>query len=229
MYHKVDPILPGTRYPGNHVLPEAFEEQLTELKRWNYQSITLEQWIAYTEKRASLPHRSIIITFDDGYQSTYHTAWPILRRYGFSATVFLVAGLIGKTNAWDVEERQELLLNENEIREMQNGGITFGSHTRSHRALTKLPLDEAARELTDSRKILESVLDRPVTTLCYPYAKQNQAVRDLAREAGYTAAVIGRGGKNRVWTDPYALRRIKIDTSTTLSVFRRKLRGSFSL
>jgi len=119
----VDRILPGTRYPGNHVLPDAFEEQLAELKRWNYQSITLEQWIAYKEKRAGLPRRPIIITFDDGYQSTYHTAWPILRRYGFSATVFLVAGLIGKTNAWDVEERQELLLSGSEIREMQSGGI----------------------------------------------------------------------------------------------------------
>jgi len=227
MYHKVDRILPGTRYPGNHVLPDAFEEQLAELKRWNYQSITLEQWIAYKEKRAGLPRRPIIITFDDGYQSTYHTAWPILRRYGFSATVFLVAGLTGKTNAWDVEERQEPLLSGSEIREMQSGGITFGSHTQSHRALTRIPLEEAARELADSRKILESLLDKPVTTLCYPFAKQNRAIRSLAREAGYSAAVIGRGGTNRVWTDPYALRRIKVDTSTAISELRRKLHRRF--
>lgn len=227
MYHKVDQILPGTRYPGNHVLPEAFEEQLAELKRLSYQSITLEQWIAYKEKRAPLPHRSIIITFDDGYQSTHRIAWPLLRRYGFGATVFLVAGLIGKTNAWDVEERQEPLLNASEIREMQDGGVTFGSHTLSHRALTRIPLDEAARELTDSRKSLEALLERPVTTLCYPYAKQNRAIRDLARTAGYTAAVIGRGGKNWLWTDSYALRRIKLDTSTTLGELRRKLRRGF--
>jgi peptidoglycan/xylan/chitin deacetylase (PgdA/CDA1 family) len=224
MYHKVDPILPGTRYPGNHVLPEAFEEQLAELKRSKYQTITLDQWIAYKEKRAGLPRRPIIITFDDGYRSTYHTAWPILRRYGFSATVFLVASLIGKTNAWDVDERQEPLLNEREIREMQNGAITFGSHTQSHRALTKIPPEEAERELTDSRKDLESLLDRPVTALCYPFAKQNRMIRVLAQKAGYTAAVIGRGGTNRVWTDRYALRRIKVDTSTTVGEMRRTLR-----
>jgi peptidoglycan/xylan/chitin deacetylase (PgdA/CDA1 family) len=227
MYHKVDRILPGTRYPGNHVLPEAFDEQLAELRRWNYQSITLEQWIAYKEKRAGLPRRPIIITFDDGYRSTYLTAWPILRRYGFSATVFLVASLIGKTNAWDVDERQEPLLNESEIREMQSGAITFGSHTQSHRALTRIPLEEAARELADSRKILESLLDRPVTALCYPFAKQNRTIRGLARKAGYNAAVVGRGGTNRVWTDQYALRRIKVDTSTTISELRRKLRRRF--
>ena len=227
MYHKVDRILPGTRYPGNHVLPEAFDEQLAELRRWNYQSITLEQWIAYKEKRAGLPRRPSIITFDDGYRSTYLTAWPILRRYGFSATVFLVASLIGKTNAWDVDERQEPLLNESEIREMQSGAITFGSHTQSHRALTRIPLEEAARELADSRKILESLLDRPVTALCYPFAKQNRTIRALARKAGYNAAVVGRGGTNRVWTDQYALRRIKVDTSTTISELRRKLRRRF--
>jgi peptidoglycan/xylan/chitin deacetylase (PgdA/CDA1 family) len=227
MYHKVDRILPGTRYPGNHVLPEAFDEQLAELKRRNYQSITLEQWIAYKEKRGGLPRRPIIITFDDGYRSTYHTAWPILRRYGFSATVFLVASLIGKTNAWDVEERQEPLLSESEIREMQRGAITFGSHTQSHRALTRIPVEDAARELADSRAMLESLLDKPVTTLCYPYAKQNRTIRALAQKAGYNAAVIGRGGTNRVWTDQYALRRIKVDTSTTVSDLKRKLRRRF--
>jgi peptidoglycan/xylan/chitin deacetylase (PgdA/CDA1 family) len=227
MYHKVDPILPGTRYPGNHVLPEAFEEQLAELRRQNYQSITLEQWIAYKEKRGELPRRPIIITFDDGYQSTYNTAWPILRRYGFSATVFLVAGLVGKTNAWDVDERQEPLLNEREIREMQRGAITFGSHTQTHRALTRIPLEEAARELADSRRNLESLLDGPVTALCYPFAKQNRTIRALARRAGYSAAVIGRGGTNGVWTDQYALRRIKVDTSTTIIQLRRKLRRRF--
>jgi peptidoglycan/xylan/chitin deacetylase (PgdA/CDA1 family) len=223
MYHKVDRILPGTWYPGNHVLPEAFEEQLAELKRWNYQSITLEQWIAFKETRAELPPRPIIITFDDGYQSTYHTAWPALQRYGFSATVFLVAGLIGKANVWDVQERQEPLLNESEIREMQRGGITFGSHTRSHRALTRIPLEEAARELADSRVMLESLLGRPVTSLCYPYAKQNRAIRSLAQKTGYDAAVIGRGGRNWLWTDRYALRRIKVDTSMTIGQLGKKL------
>lgn len=223
MYHKVDKILPGTRYPGNHVLPEAFDEQIAELKRRDYRSITLDQWVAYKDKRAGLPRHPIIITFDDGYQSTYHTAWPILQRYGFSATVFLVASLIGKTNAWDVDERQEPLLDESEIREMQREGITFGSHTQSHRALTKIPLEEAARELADSRKMLESVLGRSVSSLCYPFAKQNRAVRSLARSAGYTAAVIGRGGTNRVWTDQFALRRIKIDTATTIGQLRKKL------
>ncbi len=226
----MDRIHPGTRHPGNHVLPEAFDGQLAELKRLHYQSISLDQWIAYREKRSGLPRRPIVITFDDGYRSTYDTAWPILKRYGFSATIFLVANLIGKTNAWDVGERQEPLLDENQIREMQSGGISFGSHTQSHAALTKIPLEEAARELAESRAALASLLGRPVTALCYPFAKQNRAIRSLARQAGYDAAVIGRGGTNRLWTDQYALRRIKIDTRTTIGRLSRTLaRGRFNV
>jgi peptidoglycan/xylan/chitin deacetylase (PgdA/CDA1 family) len=223
MYHKVDRIPPGARHLGNYVLPEAFQAQLTALKDWNYEPVSFEQWLAYREGKARLPRRPLIITFDDGYRSTYEIAWPALKRSGFPATVFLVSDLIGKTNLWDVDELQEPLLNEREIREMQAGGMTFGSHTRTHPALTKLSREQASGELRDSRRALESLLDEPVTTLCYPYAKQNSTVRELAREAGYRAAVIGKGGTNRVWADRYALRRIKVDSETTIPRFRRTL------
>jgi peptidoglycan/xylan/chitin deacetylase (PgdA/CDA1 family) len=90
--------------------------------------------------------------------------------------------------------------------------------------LTKISREEAVRELEGSRKNLESLLARPVTALCYPFAKQNRIVRGLVRQAGYATAVIGRGGTNRVWTDQYALRRIKIDTSTTIEGLSKRLR-----
>jgi len=220
MYHKVDRIPPGARHRGNYVLPEAFETHLSNLKRWGYESVTFEQWIAYREGSGVLPERPLIITFDDGYRSMYEIAWPALNQWGFRATVFLVSDLIGKTNAWDADERQEPLLNVKEIREMQASGITFGSHTQTHPALTKIPLERAAGELAGSRSTLESLLGIPVTTLCYPYAKQNAAVRQLARQAGYKAAVIGKGGTNRVRTDTHALRRIKLDTGTTIGRLR---------
>lgn len=164
-----------------------------------------------------MPARPVIITFDDGYRSTYDRAWPALKRWEFSATVFLVSELIGKTNAWDADEIQEPLLGADEILEMQAGGIAFGSHTVTHAALTTIPRDQAAHELKESRRQLESLLGKAVTTLCYPYAKQNAAVRQLARDSGYRAAVIGRGGTNRARTDPYVLRRIKLEPGTSLA------------
>lgn len=223
MYHKVDRIPPGAKHVGNYVLPEAFESQLAALKRWSYQSIDFDAWLAFRNRSGTLPERPLIITFDDGYRSTYDNAWPILRRAGFSATVFLVSDLIGQTNAWDAGEIQEPLLNDSEIREMHNGGITFGSHTKSHPAMTKISTTQAGLELNESRRSLEKLLGSPVKHFCYPYAKQNPEVRALVRAAGYKSAVIGRGGLNRSWTDPYMLRRIKVDTRTTIPRLRFSL------
>ncbi|MDQ6717778.1 MAG: polysaccharide deacetylase family protein [Gemmatimonadota bacterium] len=223
MYHKADALPPGARYPGNYVLPEAFEEQIACLAKWKYQSITFDEWLSYREGKGKLPKRPVIITFDDGYRSTYEIAWPILRRWGFSATVFLVSKLIGKTNEWDADEKQEPLLSETEILAMLADGASFGSHTETHAALTKVPLSSAEAELKGSRRSLEAILERPVTALCYPYAKQSEAIRNLAREAGYCAAVIGRGGVNKVRSDPFALRRIKVDTGTTIRSLRLRL------
>jgi peptidoglycan/xylan/chitin deacetylase (PgdA/CDA1 family) len=223
MYHKVDLIPPGAVHRGNYVLPAEFEKQLTALKSWGYESVTLNEWLAFRERKTALPKKPLLITFDDGYRTTLTNAWPLLRRAGFSATVFLVSELIGKTNSWDVDEIQEPLLDERDIREMKRGGCSFGSHTRTHVALTKTPLDIATQELSQSREALESLLGEPVTALCYPYAKQNSVVRELARAAGYESALIGRGGVNRVSRDPYALRRIKIDAATTIAGLRRTL------
>ena len=230
MYHKVDRIPPKAKHVGNYVLPEAFESQLAALRSWSYESIGFEQWLEFRKNGGQLPRRPLIITFDDGYRSTYLNAWPALKRAGFSATVFLVSDLIGKTNSWDADEIQEPLLNDREILEMRAAGIAFGSHTKTHAALTKISESQAKLELAGSRRTLEELLGSPVTTLCYPYAKQNSAVRAIAREAGYKSAVIGRGGLNRRSTDPYALRRIKIDTRTSLrSLKLALLRGRLGL
>ncbi len=230
MYHKVNLLPPKARHQGNYVLPEAFDAQLAALKSWGYESVTFDDWLGFRDGSADLPKRPLIITFDDGYRSTHDIAWPLLRSHGFSATVFLVSGLIGKTNTWDTDEIQEPLLPLDEILEMQKGGMIFGSHTRTHAALTKIPPALAKSELEDSRNELEAMLGRHVTTLCYPYAKQNQAVRDLTRRAGYRSAVIGKGGVNRASADAYALRRIKIDTRTTIPRLRwTLLRARFGL
>ena len=220
MYHKVAPIPPSARYTGNYVLPDAFEEQLAALRQRNYESITFDRWLAYRAGRDSVPPRPLIITFDDGYRSFLNDAGPALERWGFTATVFLVAGLIGRTNSWDSEEVQEPLLSAEEILDLQARGSTFGSHTMTHAALTRIPLERASIELSDSRRALESVLGAPVTVLCYPYAKQDPSIRALARKAGYQAAVIGKGGTNTRRTEIYALRRIKVDTTTTIRRFR---------
>ena len=215
MYHAVDRIPPNARSPRLYVPPEQFDAQLATLARLGYETISFGDWLAYRRGEGTLPRRPVIITFDDGYRSLAPLAWPLLRRFGFSATVFLVSDLIGKTNAWDPPQPVEALLGPAEIAEMQAGGIQFESHTRTHPALTMIPAEEALEQLTSSRAALAGLLGTPVTVLCYPFGKQNASVRDLAREAGYQAAVIARPRLNTTRTDPFRLTRLWIDQHTS--------------
>jgi peptidoglycan/xylan/chitin deacetylase (PgdA/CDA1 family) len=215
MYHAVDRIPPNARSPRLYVPPAQFEAQLATLARLGYQTISFGDWLAHRRGEGSLPRRPIIITFDDGYRSLAQHAWPLLHRFGFSATVFLVSDLIGKTNAWDPPEPVEALLTGPQIMEMQADGIAFESHTRTHPALTMIPAEDALEQLATSRLALSSLLGAPVTILCYPYGKQNDSVRDLARQAGYQAAVIARPRLNSTRTDPFRLTRLWMDQHTS--------------
>jgi len=219
MYHKVQAIPPAHGYLCNYVLPAQFDGQMSALAAWGFTPITLEQWVEIRSGRQKSPKRPIAITFDDGYRSIYENAWPVLRRLGMTASVFLVAGCIGETNRWDTSEAQEPLLNQEQIAEMNAAGVCFGSHTFTHRPLTALPEAEVLEELTHSRTALETILGQPVTTLAYPYNKQNRWVRACARRAGYRAAVLGRGRFNARWTNPQTLMRFAIDTQTTIEEF----------
>ena len=90
--------------------PEQFEQQLRFLRDEGYYSVTFEQWRAAARARRALPGRAVIITFDDGYHDFYDYAWPLLKRYGFGAYVFLVAEHVGKTNVWDATYGEEIFL-----------------------------------------------------------------------------------------------------------------------
>ncbi|HUL02544.1 MAG TPA: polysaccharide deacetylase family protein [Gemmatimonadales bacterium] len=215
MYHGVDRIPPQARSPRLYVPPEQFEAQLATLRQLGYETISFAGWLAYRRGDGTLPRRPIIITFDDGYRSLARFALPPLRKFGFSATVFLVSDHVGKTNSWDPPEPVEPLLGAGEIAQMQAAGIRFESHTRTHPALTMIPAEQALEQLTGSRAALTRLLGAPVTVLCYPYGKQNKAVRDLARQAGYEAAVIARPRMNTRRTDPFRLTRLWIDQHTT--------------
>jgi Predicted xylanase/chitin deacetylase len=195
MYHKIDEPSAEVRFPGNYVTPSAFEVQMRALKAWGYESIAFEQWLEYRSGASrALPRRPLIVTFDDGYTCFDRNAWPVLRSLGMSATVFLVAGQIGGTNAWDGDERQERLLDADRIKALQAEGVSFGSHSYTHPPLAKIAPDLALEELTRSRTELGGLLGRDVTVFAYPFSNQNSLVRDLARQAATGARCGARDG-----------------------------------
>jgi len=168
VYHKIDRIPPGSRYPKNYVTPEQFAAQLAFLARHGYTSISFLDYLAYRRGERRLPRRVIILTFDDGYRLTRTIALPLMRQYGFGATIFLVTAYVGKTNLWDADEIQEPLLDASDIRDMQETGIEFGSQTATHAHLAALRPVEVLRELRTSREQLGALLGKPVAVLSYP-------------------------------------------------------------
>ncbi|MGQ0714785.1 MAG: polysaccharide deacetylase family protein [Gemmatimonadaceae bacterium] len=224
MYHRVEDIPPDAAYPTNFVRPAQFRDQLAALRDWGYHGVTFADWLASRgDRRVPLPKRPLIVTFDDGYRSMLDGAWPAIRAHGWSATTFLVTGHIGGTNAWDPNERPAPLLTADDVLALRREGMTFGSHTRSHRPLTHLPAPAVEAELAASRRDLERLLGEPVWTLAYPFNNQNADVREAARRAGYRAAVRGTGRMNRRSTDPLALGRIKVDYRMSVSDLRWRL------
>jgi peptidoglycan/xylan/chitin deacetylase (PgdA/CDA1 family) len=224
MYHKIAEPAPDVRYPGNYVSPGNFERQMDALLRWGYGSIRFDEWFDYRAGRnSSLPTKPLIVTFDDGYTCFDRHAWPVLRARRMGATMFLVAGQLGGTNAWDRAETPERLLDATRVRELLADGVDFGSHTLSHPALARIPPARAFDELVRSRACLGELLGRNVDVLAYPFSNQNQTVRQLARQAGYRGAVRGRGRMNRRSTDLFGLRRIKVERETTVASLRRTL------
>jgi peptidoglycan/xylan/chitin deacetylase (PgdA/CDA1 family) len=225
MYHKVDELVQTVRHPGNYVSPAQFTQQVDALVAWGYRTITFGQWLDYRDGhvRNAFPDKPLIVTFDDGYTCFDQYAWPVLKSRGVGATVFLVAGQIGGTNAWEGDEISLPLLDASRILALQNEGVHFGSHSVTHRPLARIPVGEARDELTQSRRILGDLLGRDVDVLAYPFSNQSDVVRRLASEAGYRCAVRGKGRMNSTRVDTFGLRRIKIEPDTTVARLERIL------
>lgn len=230
-YHKVAEIPAAAKYRCNYVTPAQFDAQLRYLRLAGFTSIALGDYLAYRRGEKILPRRPIVITFDDGYKSNLEIAVPILRRHGYTATFFVVAGLLGETNAWDYDELQEPLLTADDLRTMHACGFEIQSHTLTHPHLTDLPPADMRRELVESRCVLESVIGAPVDVLAYPWSDHNPDVWRAAGDAGYEAGVILRRRTNFVDTPIFELRRIGVNADTSLARFawdlaRLRLRGA---
>ena len=183
----------------------------------------------YLDKGKKLPEKPVIISSDDGYRSVYTYAFPILQKYGYKMTVFLVTGVIGNSDAerkvnefgdgTDGVPRREMLIWP-EIGAMANYGIEFMSHTVSHQHLGGLSADETLYEMTQSRIDIESHLKRPVPFIAWPYDNYSIVDVNLLGQAGYRGAVRYSGGIEDVNTiNIYGIKRIQIFSSTSTSAY----------
>lgn len=210
MYHSIGPLRDGFSIYLT-VSPELFERHLQWIRRNGYTPIRLTDWVAYQRDGKPLPEKPILLTFDDAYRDLATFGLPLLRKYGFTGTVFVVTDQIGGTNAWDLclGVSEQPLMSANEIRTWAEQGIEFGAHTRTHADLTRCTPEQIAEEMRGSRQSLEELLGRPVTSFAYPYGYYTEQVAEIARQH-FDAALTCDRGLNCLATDLLHLRRSEV-------------------
>jgi len=224
-YHRVVESLDEAGKHGIYVTAEQFDKHLNYLKKSGYKTITFEE--ALEIKRSCIEGKYVIITFDDGYEDNYRLAFPILKKYDFKAIIFLVTGL--EYNSWDLQSNEPKLrmMNKQQILEMQDYGIEFGSHTLSHTDLTKKSYEEAKKELAESKKTLEEKLGREIKLFAYPYGNSNEEVKKIASLTGYKLAYATDNAPLGLHEDLFQIRRIGIFPNTTVRGLARKVKGNY--
>jgi peptidoglycan/xylan/chitin deacetylase (PgdA/CDA1 family) len=215
-YHTISP---SSFEPLNNVRPESFARQMAYLKRQGYKVLTLAQFVDDIIAGRRHDRKSVVITFDDGYQDNYTAAYPVLKKFGFPATVFVEVDHLG--NPGRLTWAQAL--------QMDAGGVRMESHVMTGAYLPSAPPEKLVYEVTESKRVLEMELGRPVHFLAYPIGGFSEDVKRIVREAGYKAAFTTNRGYDRAGKDLYEIKRIRIKDSDGDLQLWLKLSGYYNL
>ncbi len=225
LYHSVD-------HSGSviSIPPQTFRAQMRYLKCSGYETISLNEYVDYLMGRSKSPGKRVVITFDDGFRNNYTEAFPIFKKYGFIATIFVSTDHVGQTSSWERDGSiPELpMLTWDEIREMSDYGIRIESHACGHCYLSRLSEDEARHELIKSKNTIESKTGRRVEFFCHPYGNWSADTKRLVKECGYLGAFT-RPGFSSVSSkeDLYDLKRIGTAQFSCLEDFKAGLLGTY--
>ena len=183
IYHSVRPYINGESQIQDDfdVTPELLERQLSYLKDNGYATITLDQFVADIENGTTGKiNKPVMLTFDDGWRNQYKYAFPLLKKYGLKATFYVY------TNP--IDHHKEHFLTWDEIKEMDEAGMTIGSHTVTHPYLSNLPQEALRREIALSKQILEKELGKPVLHFASPFGYIDPQIMQIVKDARYKTA-----------------------------------------
>jgi len=210
MYHHVQNVpteQAGTIDWNLSISPDSFARQLALISAEGWQPITMADLAA-----GRITDKPIVLTFDDGYVDFYMQAWPILKQYGFNATIYVI------TNRLD----QPGFLTSDQLVSLANAGIEIGSHSVSHPNVSKMSGQMLSDELVNSRVLLRRLTSQSISSFCYPSGEYSDLTEEAVQAAGYLTAVTTDDG----WAstaDIYALSRIRIKPSLSLAGLAEQL------
>lgn len=178
--------------PGpTSIAPEIFAAQMQTVRHVGVDVAPLSHVEEWHAGKRDFKKRTIAITFDDAFRDFALNAFPILKKMGFPATVFVPTSVVGAKENWEgANSNPRSLMNWDEIRRLAAEGVSFGSHTRTHCDLTTLSSEALENELITSRRELEKSLGRPAPHFAPPYGRNNAAVREaIARHYSLSVGV----------------------------------------
>jgi glycosyltransferase involved in cell wall biosynthesis/peptidoglycan/xylan/chitin deacetylase (PgdA/CDA1 family) len=211
-YHSVSKAVGAPKLADYVIDPKDFELQFDLLHRKGFNFVSARQAAAFLRGEGLLPRRAVLVTFDDGYANLKEEAAPILQKWRIPAVVFVVTGMLGRTNEWDRKHdpTPKRLMSEEDLRTLRELGIEIGAHSRHHRSLPKLSAADLAEEVDGS---LADLVDHRLSDLglfCYPYGAVNDVVEERLRTAGARAAFTVEAGIARSGGNPMRVPRLEI-------------------
>jgi peptidoglycan/xylan/chitin deacetylase (PgdA/CDA1 family) len=223
MYHSIEEMPKSTVMRSLHVPPKRFSTQMWLLNMLGYKGLSMRELTPYLEGKKS--GKVVGITFDDGYQNNLINAAPLLKKYNFSATCYLVSKRIGTSNTWDFDKgiTQRPLMNKSEIQEWLNLGLDIGAHSQTHPLLESLSNQEAQDEIINCKADLEKMFKVSIKDFCYPFGRYNELLVDILKLNHYTTATSMDRGRVSSLSNKLTLPRIPITHHTLPHLFLAKI------
>ncbi len=215
MYHSV-----GDNNNLFTVKPGDFEKQMAYLSENKFNIISLSSLLDILAGKKTILPKTVVITFDDGYEDNYLVALPVLKKYNLHASVFVITGMIGGERAPRGGTNIKMLSLERMKQMRDSGLIDFYPHTDSHPKLTDLSHEMVKNEIASSRVMLEKEFGGQANMFAYPYGKYNEAVIKVLKDQNFRGAVTVNVGRIKNTDDPFLLKRNSVDSKITWSMFK---------
>lgn len=224
MYHEIREPAKAT-WPRLAVSPEAFRAQLAYLSDAGYTTLTAGALASLLAEGSQIPPRSIVLTFDDGFEDFHRHALPLIAERHFTATVFVTTGWIQDAGSETGTKRPGRMLSWAQAAEAISAGMEIGAHSCQHPQLDQLPAAQVRNELHASKAELEDRLATSVPGMAYPYGYSNARVRETAQALGYDYGYAVRNSMTKAGADLFRLSRLTVHNSTRMPEFRRLAEG----
>ena len=222
MYHSIPEVIDCKVMRSLHVSLKSFSKQMWLLYKMGFKGCSISEFLRKEDK--IFGQKLIPITFDDAYLNFYTNAFPVLKKYNFTATVYAVSGLVGGKNQWDFDKgiKKLDLMNYDQLKDVMQAGIEIGCHTYSHVDLREVGVD-LEKEIRASKLKLESELDFRCESFCYPYGGFNSDAVDMVRASGFQSAVTMIRSRVSSSDSAFTLPRVPVNFNTPLYLFWTKI------